>query len=110
MIVIIAMGWFAYSVWKRFGGEGLLAIALAYISVFIAAGTALWRKREYKVAGGVFFTMAVCVIPLAVYLAFKAGPDGGVLKSRDDIKTFFPGLKEVGFLWKLPPFLEDVLH
>ncbi len=67
MIVIIAMGWFVGIAWESFGGGGILTIALAYIFIFLSAGATLWKKEGLEVPGGLFITMAVCLIPLAVY-------------------------------------------
>lgn len=67
MIVILALGWFAGLAWTHFEGKGLLAIALLYMLVFIAAGSILWHEKDLKVPGGLFITMAVCLIPLAVF-------------------------------------------
>lgn len=67
MIVIVAMGWFVGVAWDLIGGQGILAIASLYIAIFVLMGSILWRKEGLKVPGGLFITMAVCLIPLAVY-------------------------------------------
>lgn len=67
LIVITAMGWFVGSAWESFGGGGIFAIALTYILIFLAIGSTLWRKEGLRTPGGLFITMAVCLIPLAVY-------------------------------------------
>jgi len=67
MIVILAFGWFAGITWEKLGGKGIFGIAVLYMSIFLMIGTILWRKRDLKVPGGLFITMAVCMIPLAVY-------------------------------------------
>jgi hypothetical protein len=67
MIVIVAMGWFVGVAWDFIGGKGILAIASLYIAIFILIGSMLWRREGLKVPGGLFITMAICLIPLAVY-------------------------------------------
>ena len=66
LVVVSAMGWFMSDAWERFGGWGILCIALAYAGVFVAAGWAL-RGRGLRVPGGLLATLAVCMTPLAVY-------------------------------------------
>ena len=67
LIVISAMGWFMTLGWERFGGGGIFLISAAYALCFIFAGRELWFKRELIVPGGLLFTLAVWMTPLAVY-------------------------------------------
>jgi len=67
LIVISAMGWFMTQAWERFGGGGIFLISTVYALCFILAGRTLWFKENLKVPGGLLFTMAVCMTPLAVY-------------------------------------------
>ncbi len=67
LIVMLAMAWFAGISWENFGGKGLTAIALAYMTGFILLGSYLWKRKELRVPAGLFITLAVCMIPLAVY-------------------------------------------
>ena len=66
LIVIGAMGWFMNTAWESFGGGGLFAIAGCYAACFVLAGRTLWNQ-QLRVPGGLLFTMAVCMIPLATY-------------------------------------------
>src|SRR5882757_8438078 len=66
LIVIGAMGWFMNKAWESFGGGGLLAVASCYAVCFVLSGRTLW-KQELRIPGGLLFTMAVCMIPLAIY-------------------------------------------
>ena len=66
LIVIGAMGWFMNKAWESFGGGGLLAVASCYAVCFVLSGRTLWQQ-ELHIPGGLLFTMAVCMIPLAVY-------------------------------------------
>lgn len=66
LVVISAMGWFMSDAWERFGGWGIFSIALAYAGAFAATGWVL-RGRGLGVPGGLLATLAVCMVPLAVY-------------------------------------------
>ncbi len=66
LLVIAAMGWLLTNAWENVGGVGLAAFGLAYGIAFWVAGEPLW-KRGLVVPGGLLFTMAVCMTPLAVY-------------------------------------------
>jgi hypothetical protein len=66
LIVISAMGFFMTLAWSAVGGIGLTAFAAAYAVAFWVAGESLW-KRGLSTPGGLLFTMAVCMTPLAVY-------------------------------------------
>lgn len=67
LIVISAMGWFMTLAWESFGGRGIFIIASIYALCFALAGRTLWFKQNLKVPGGLLFTVAVCMTPLAIY-------------------------------------------
>ena len=67
MIVISAMGWFMTLAWERFGGGGIFLISAIYALCFVLAGRTLWYKEDLKIPGGLLFTMAVSMTPLAIY-------------------------------------------
>ena len=62
-----AMGWFMNDVWNKFGGGALVAIATMYAIGFVLAGRHFWFREGLKVAGGLLFTLAVWMTPLAVF-------------------------------------------
>jgi len=66
-IIMSAMGWFMNDAWNRFGGGALSAIAILYAIGFIFAGRWFWFHEEMKVPGGLLFTLAVWMTPLAVF-------------------------------------------
>jgi hypothetical protein len=66
LIVIGAMGWFMNKAWESFGGGGLLAVASCYAVCFVLCGRTLWQQK-LQIPSGLLITMAVCMIPLAVY-------------------------------------------
>jgi len=65
LIVISAMGCFMTLGWETFGGGGILLISVVYALCFILAGRTLWFKQKLAIPGGILFTMAVCMTPLA---------------------------------------------
>ena len=67
LLVISAMGWFMSLGWESFGGGGIFALSVLYAVCFVLAGRHLWYEKGLKVPGGLLFTMAVCMTPLAVY-------------------------------------------
>jgi hypothetical protein len=71
LIVIAAMGWLMTNAWEVAGGGALMLLALAYAVAFWKAGDSLWQ-RGLVVPGGLLFTVAVCMAPLATYGAQRA--------------------------------------
>ncbi len=67
LIVISAMGWFMTLAWEQLGGEGIFFIAIIYAICFILAGRTLWYRENLKIPGGLLFTLAVWMTPLAIY-------------------------------------------
>ncbi|MFM2380049.1 MAG: hypothetical protein RLZZ143_2629 [Cyanobacteriota bacterium] len=67
LIVISALGWFMNKAWESFGGAGLFFIALFYAICFILTGKNLYFRQNLKIPGGLLFTMAVAMTPLAIY-------------------------------------------
>ena len=67
LIVMGAMGWLMSSAWESLGGKGILALAALYGGIFALAGLNLWFKEGRQVPGGLLVTMAVWMVPLAVY-------------------------------------------
>lgn len=67
MIVISAMTWFMNLGWMAFGGGWLFLISVLYAIVFVLVGSKLWKKEELKIPAGLLITIAVCMVPLAIY-------------------------------------------
>lgn len=66
MIVLIALGWFAVKAWINFEGKDLFFIAIIYMLSFLIIGNGLWHKKGLRIPGGLFLTLAVCLMPMAV--------------------------------------------
>jgi hypothetical protein len=67
LIIISAMSWFMTLAWESFGGGGIFLISCIYAFCFVLAGSFLWFRQNLKVPGGLLFTIAVCMTPLAIY-------------------------------------------
>jgi hypothetical protein len=67
LIVISAMTWFMNIAWESFGGSGIFALAILYALCFMMAGNTLWFQHNMRVPGGLLYTIAVCMTPLAIY-------------------------------------------
>jgi hypothetical protein len=67
MIVISAMTWFMSLGWEWFGGGGIFLIATAYALIFTLVGALNWNKKGLRIPSGLLITMAVCMVPLAIY-------------------------------------------
>lgn len=66
-IIIISLGWFGDIALTRLGAGSFFAITIMYMLISIALGSILWQKKEYQIPGGIFITISVCIIPVAVY-------------------------------------------
>jgi hypothetical protein len=67
LIVMSAMGWFMTLGWQKFGGGGIFLIAAGYAIAFLLVGHYLWFSQNLKIPGGLLFTLAVWMVPLAIY-------------------------------------------
>ncbi len=74
LLVLGAMGWFMTLAWESLPGAVLTLIAVGYATVFVFAGRWVWDTLRLRVPGGLLFTAAVGMAPLATY---------GVLKQFD---------------------------
>jgi hypothetical protein len=67
LIVMTAMGFFMSLAWETLGGLGIMAIALLYGLGFTLAGQYLYFQQNLKIPGGLLFTLAVWMVPIAIY-------------------------------------------
>jgi hypothetical protein len=66
VIVLSALGWFLTEAWMNLGGGGIAVIAALYAGAFWLGGETLWKKG-LTTPGGLLFTLAVWMVPLAIY-------------------------------------------
>lgn len=67
LIAIGAMTLFMTLGWERFGGGGLVLIALVYCVVAVALTEFFLARRNLAIPAGITATLAVVMVPLAVY-------------------------------------------
>lgn len=67
LVVFGAMFWFFMLGLEMFGGIGIFLISCAYGIFFWLIGHSLWERPGLKVPAGLFYTLAVCMVPLAIY-------------------------------------------
>jgi hypothetical protein len=66
VIVLSAMGWLLTLAWDGLNGFAVTAIAATYAAAFWMAGESLWKKG-LTTPGGLLFTLAVWMVPLAIH-------------------------------------------
>ncbi|WP_019501742.1 hypothetical protein [Pseudanabaena sp. PCC 6802] len=67
LLIISAMSWLMGLAWEQFGGVGIFLLASIYAGLFALTGRTLYFHQGMKVPGGLLFTIAVCMTPLAIY-------------------------------------------
>lgn len=79
MVVISALTWFMGLGWMWFGGGGIFLISMIYAGLLVLVGSYLWKNEQYRTPAGLLITIAVCLVPLAIYgleVFFNVWPDG----------------------------------
>lgn len=66
LIVLASLTFFIGLSWEWFGGGGIFLISMLYILGFVFLGNYFWHKG-LRIAGGLLITLAVGVVPLAIY-------------------------------------------
>lgn len=61
------MTWFMSEAWERYGGGILALIATAYAGCFVQLGRRLRREAALQVPGGILYTLAVGMTPVAIW-------------------------------------------
>lgn len=67
LIVALAFTWLLFEGYDRYGGGALMMIAPGYAIFFVLGGNWLWKRPGLKQAGGLLYTLALCMVPVAVY-------------------------------------------
>lgn len=124
LVVIGAMGWFMNRAWEGLGGAGLFVVSMAYAIIFILGGRTFWAQPAFRVPGGLLFTMAVCMVPLAVYgierwTGFWPAEDPGLYRNFHpyingswlimEVATVIAGMVALKF-WRFPFLTAPIAH
>ena len=67
LIIMSSMGLFSTLAFSIMGSPGLLAIAIIYFVIFMWVGHVLWFRRGLTTPGGLLITVAVSMVPMAVF-------------------------------------------
>lgn len=65
--IIFTMTWLINLGWQSFGGGGLFLIGISYALIFALLGAFSWDRKGLRIPAGLLITMAVFMIPLAIY-------------------------------------------
>jgi len=95
LIVMGAMGWFATEALEQ-SGALLLPIGLVYAALFGGAGYWLMHRKGLRVPGGLLFTVAVSMTPIAVYGFQQAA---GLWAPTDDPSDYWTFYDAIGGPW-----------
>lgn len=95
LVVIAAMGWLMTLGFQSLGPWAVFGIALGYALAFVAAGMRLWP--ELPIAGGLLYTMAVCMTPLAVF-GLERGTGFWPAQDPGNYRDFFPWIRS-SWIW-----------
>jgi hypothetical protein len=67
-IVLLGMAWLLIMAWsEEWGGGVVFLIAASYFMVFAGLGQYLWFKKQLKIPGGLLVTIAIFMVPVALY-------------------------------------------
>ncbi|MGL4324112.1 MAG: hypothetical protein ACRCTD_08725 [Beijerinckiaceae bacterium] len=67
LLIISAMTWFTTLGFSLMGGGFLAVVGAIYAVVALMIGNHLWTKKDLKIPGGLFITIAVAMVPLIVF-------------------------------------------
>src|SRR5713226_3727210 len=95
LVVISAMGWLMTLGFQALGPWAVFFIALWYALVFVRAGARLWR--ELPVPGGLLYSMAVCMTPLAIW-GLERGTGFWPANDPGNYRDFFPYIRS-SWIW-----------
>src|SRR6266478_5948318 len=97
LVVIAAMGWLMTLGFERLGPWSVFVIAVAYAVAFGAYGGKLWRSPDLKIPGGLLYTMAVCMTPLAIW-GLEKGSGFWPVHDPGDYRDFYPYIRS-SWIW-----------
>lgn len=92
VVVICAMAWFMSESFNRFGAFILSVTAIGYAVVFGLAANTLWKNPKLKLPGGILFTLATVMVPLAVF-GLLSGLDLWPVMTADNRAEFLTDIR-----------------
>src|ERR1043165_734942 len=94
LIVLSAMAWFNTNGWEKFDKLGVTVLSGALMFLFMVVGGLSWHGLKDKTPGGLFFTLAVCFVPLVVFGILRYEGKFDVNIGLFGGKTFFKELNQ----------------
>jgi len=72
-LIVGSMTWFTSLAWQDASGVSLFLLSVAYVASFAYAGWKFWNNQSNipTIVGGIFATVAVCIVPVSVYALQK---------------------------------------
>ena len=95
LVVISGMGWLITLGFERLGPWAVFVIALAYATGFVFAGSRLWPQMP--IPGGLLYTMAVCMTPLAIW-ALENATGMWPRTPAEHYRDFYPYIRD-SWIW-----------
>jgi hypothetical protein len=97
LVVIGAMGWLMTLGFQQMGPWAVCLIAVAYAIFFVFIGERLRGTADLEIPGGLLYTMAVCMTPLAIWGLEKGT---GFWPDRDpgNYRDFYPYIRS-SWIW-----------
>lgn len=99
-LILLALTWFLGETWDRFGGKGIFIISSVYLISLLLLGSFFWNKKDLKTPGGLLITLAVCLIPLAVY-GFQKWFGWWITEQPGEYQNFFSWIRGGWFLMEI---------
>jgi len=87
ILVVAAMTWFMSEAWQQYGGGVLAVIAVAYCASFVLLGRRMRRDMHLPVPGGLLYTLAVVMVPVAIWGLQQA--TGMWAPAGEDLSTWY---------------------
>jgi len=108
LVVIAAMGWLMTLGFEQLGPWAVCLIAVTYAVFFAFFGERLWRSADLKIPGGLLYTMAVCMTPLAIW-GLEKGTGFWPAKDPGHYRDFYPYIRSSWVLMEAGTVLAAML-
>lgn len=108
LIILASMFWLMSLIWETFGGSGLFMLAFLYGVLFALAGYILYFKQNLRIPGGLLFTIAVCMTPLAIY-GLTQWLGSNFVGSAGQTRDLFDWFRESKFLMEIGTIIVGIL-
>jgi hypothetical protein len=92
LVVIAAMGWLMTLGFERLGPWAVCFVAVTYSILFAFFGERLLRSADLKIPGGLLYTMAVCMTPLAIW-GLEKGTGFWPVTDPGHYRDFYPYIR-----------------